>query len=52
MLTHRIDEEVSLRLLNKDDAEEFYQLTIASKAYLKEWLGWLDYIKSKRAGYS
>ncbi|MGX2959616.1 GNAT family N-acetyltransferase [Peribacillus sp. JNUCC 23] len=46
MLVHKIDDEVSLRLFNKDDAEEFYDLTISSKSYLKEWLGWLDYTKS------
>ncbi|WP_249871778.1 GNAT family N-acetyltransferase [Oceanobacillus saliphilus] len=46
MLTHKIDEEVSLRLFNEDDAEEFFNLTISSKSYLKEWLGWLDNIKT------
>lgn len=46
MLLHKIDEEVSLRMLNESDAEEFYNLTISSKAYLKEWLGWLEYIES------
>ncbi len=46
MLIHKIDEEVSLRMLNEDDAEEFYNLTISSKTYLKEWLGWLEYIES------
>nr|WP_093133188.1 GNAT family protein [Salinibacillus kushneri] len=46
MLTHKVDEEVYLRLFNEDDAEEFYNLTIDSKPYLKEWLGWLDYIES------
>lgn len=45
MLTYKVDEEVALRLFNEDDAEEFYQLTIQSKTYLKEWLGWLDNIK-------
>ncbi|WP_352231211.1 GNAT family protein [Peribacillus sp. SI8-4] len=44
-MVHIIDEEVSLRLFNKDDAEEFYTLTMRSKAYLKEWLGWLDYVE-------
>lgn len=43
MLVHTIDKDVSLRLFTKDDAQEFFQLTIDSKAYLKEWLGWLDY---------
>lgn len=46
MLVHKVDGEVSLRLFNKDDADEFYDLTINSKSYLKEWLGWLDYTKS------
>ncbi|WP_114571273.1 GNAT family N-acetyltransferase [Exiguobacterium flavidum] len=46
MLVHKIDEEVSLRMLNQSDAEEFYNLTISSKTYLKEWLGWLDYIET------
>ncbi|MGK0701173.1 GNAT family N-acetyltransferase [Priestia flexa] len=46
MLVHKMDDEVSLRLFNEDDAEEFYDLTINSKPYLKEWLGRLDYTKS------
>ncbi|WP_324609871.1 GNAT family N-acetyltransferase [Oceanobacillus damuensis] len=33
-------------MLNEDDTEGFYNLTISSKQYLKEWLGWLDYIES------
>lgn len=28
-----------------DDAEEFFNLIICSKEYLKKWLGWLDNIK-------
>ncbi|MFD2829652.1 GNAT family N-acetyltransferase [Corticicoccus populi] len=46
MLVHKIDDEVSLRLFNKNDAEEFYHLTMTSKPYLKEWLGWLDYVNT------
>ena len=46
MLVNKVDDEVSLRMFNKDDAGEFYDLTIDSKPYLKEWLGWLDHIKS------
>ncbi|MFB7141544.1 GNAT family N-acetyltransferase [Gottfriedia sp. NPDC056225] len=45
MLIHKIDQEISLRMLNIDDAEEFFNLTINSKPYLKEWLGWLDYVE-------
>ena len=43
MFVYKIDEELSLRLFNEKDATEFFQLTIQSKEYLKEWLGWLDY---------
>lgn len=45
MLIHKIDKEVSLRMLKEDDAEEFYNLTIGSKEHLREWLGWLDNIR-------
>ncbi|MDX8046909.1 GNAT family N-acetyltransferase [Gracilibacillus sp. S3-1-1] len=44
MFIHSIDEDVSLRMFNENDAEEFYHLTIHSKEYLREWLGWLDHI--------
>lgn len=43
MLVHKIDEDILLRMFNEDDAEEFFNLTMSSKEYLKEWLGWLDY---------
>lgn len=46
MLIQKIDDEVSLRLFTKDDADELFHLTMASKRYLKEWLGWLDYTNS------
>ena len=34
MLAYRIDEEVSLRMFDEGDAEEFYNLTIHSKEHL------------------
>ncbi len=43
MFLHKIDDEMSLRPFRIDDAEELFHLTISSKSYLKEWLGWLDY---------
>ncbi|WP_226537454.1 GNAT family N-acetyltransferase [Fictibacillus halophilus] len=43
MFLHKIDENIALRSLNVNDAEELFHLTINSKDYLKEWLGWLDY---------
>ncbi|MGW6302055.1 hypothetical protein [Peribacillus butanolivorans] len=45
MLIHKINDEVSLRLFNVGDAEEFFNLIISSKPYLNEWLGWLDYVE-------
>ena len=46
MLAYKIDEEISLRMFEVCDAEEFYNLTIHSKEHLREWLGWLDQIES------
>jgi ribosomal-protein-serine acetyltransferase len=43
MFLYKIDENIALRPLNVNDSEEFFHLTINSKDYLKEWLGWLDY---------
>jgi ribosomal-protein-serine acetyltransferase len=43
MFLYQIDENISLRTLNVGDSEELFNLTINSKDYLKEWLGWLDY---------
>ena len=46
MLTYDISSELHLRLFTLDDADEFYNLTIESKPFLREWLGWLDNINS------
>lgn len=46
MFTHRIDEDVSIRMFKEEDAEEFYLLTMKSKPFLKKWLGWLNHIQS------
>ena len=46
MLMYEIDEDLHLRMFTLDDAEEFYNLTVESKTFLKEWLGWLDNINS------
>ncbi|MEK4651729.1 GNAT family N-acetyltransferase [Niallia sp. FSL W8-0954] len=46
MFEHTIDEDLALRMFRLDDAEQFFQLTMKNKAYLKEWLGWLDYTRT------
>jgi ribosomal-protein-serine acetyltransferase len=43
MFLYKIDENIALRSLNVNDSEDLFHLTINSKDYLKEWLGWLDY---------
>ena len=46
MYSYKIDENIVLRPFFEDDAEDFYQLIVNTKDYLKEWLGWLDDVKS------
>ncbi|WP_246941389.1 GNAT family N-acetyltransferase [Bacillus pinisoli] len=46
MFIHKIDESVSLRLVEIHDAERIFELTDESRIYLKEWLPWLDFTKS------
>ena len=46
MLMYEMDEDLHLRMFTLDDAEEFYNLTVESETFLKEWLGWLDNINS------
>lgn len=46
MFTYKIDEELSLKLLEVKDAERLFELTDSSRGYLKEWLPWLDYTKT------
>lgn len=42
MFVHKIDEELSLKLIDVKDAERIFELTNDSKDYLREWLPWLD----------
>ncbi|MGA9468373.1 MAG: hypothetical protein WBV10_12145 [Exiguobacterium marinum] len=46
MLEYKLNDDVTMRMFNTDDADELFKLTIASKPYLREWLGWLDYIET------
>lgn len=43
MFVHKIDEEVSLKLMNVNDAEKLFSLTDQSRQHLREWLPWLDF---------
>ncbi|TFE00488.1 GNAT family N-acetyltransferase [Jeotgalibacillus salarius] len=46
MFLHKIDEEVSLKLVAMNDAERLFELTDRSRHYLREWLPWLDGTKT------
>jgi ribosomal-protein-serine acetyltransferase len=42
MFEYKIDEEVSLKLVDLKDAERAFELTDNSREYLREWLPWLE----------
>lgn len=62
MFVYHIDDELSLKLTELSDAERIFELTENSRAYLREWLPWLDmtrkvedtkaYIDSCRKSYA
>lgn len=62
MFIHKVDEEISLKLIELNDAERIFELIDPSRSYLREWLPWLDtstkvedtkeFIKSCLKGYA
>lgn len=42
MFIHKIDEDLSLKLIELRDGERVFKLTNNSRDYLREWLPWLD----------
>jgi ribosomal-protein-serine acetyltransferase len=46
MFSYKIDDEVSLHLLEKHHAEEVFELVDQNRAYLREWLPWVDNMTS------
>lgn len=42
MFIREIDENIVIKLLEMQDAEELFQLTDSSREHLREWLGWVD----------
>lgn len=46
MFIHKIEENLSLKLVEIKDAPRIFELTENSRKYLKEWLPWLDFTKS------
>lgn len=45
MFIHKVDDDVSLKLIELNDAERVFELTDKSREYLREWLPWLDITK-------
>ncbi len=43
MFIHKIDKDLSLKIQEMRDAERIFELTDASRDYLREWLPWLDF---------
>lgn len=43
MFTYKVDEDLTLRMIELNDAEEVFQLTEESRDYLREFLPWLDF---------
>src|SRR4051794_12381570 len=62
MFIHKINEDLSLKLIDSRDAERVFDLTNNSREHLREWLPWLDittklddtksYIKGCLKGFS
>ncbi|HSP21558.1 MAG TPA: GNAT family protein [Planococcus sp. (in: firmicutes)] len=62
MFIHKIDNELSLKLVELGDTQRIFELTEGSRSYLKEWLPWLDFttelkdtedfIKASRGNYA
>ena len=46
MFNFKVNEEINLGLLQPHHAEEVYELVDSNRTHLKEWLGWVDNIKS------
>lgn len=45
MFIRKINDELSLKLIELNDAKRVFELTNKSRDYLKEWLPWLDTTK-------
>lgn len=45
MFSFMVDQEVTLRLLIKEDAEEIFALVDQSRGHLRRWMPWVDEVK-------
>lgn len=42
MFVYEVDEHITLRQLNLQDANQLFALIDSNRSYLREWLPWLD----------
>jgi ribosomal-protein-serine acetyltransferase len=47
--THRVDEELSLRLILPADADELFEVARANRAHIGQWLPWIAGVESADA---
>ena len=47
MFNLKVNENITLKLLEKKDAEELFALVNDSRSYLREWLPWVDSMKQE-----
>lgn len=43
MFFYEVDNEIQLKLITQNDAEEIFAFIDRSRDYLREWLGWVDH---------
>lgn len=46
MFTHKVDDEIVLKLMEYQDSEEVFNLVDKSRTHLKEWMTWVDAVRS------
>ncbi|OJF94188.1 GNAT family N-acetyltransferase [Alkalibacterium sp. 20] len=46
MFTHKVDEEISLKLKEIQDSTEIFALIDQSRTHLKQWMTWVDQVQS------
>ena len=46
MFYYEVDNEIQLKLITQQDAEEIFAFVDRSRDYLRQWLGWVDHTKT------
>lgn len=46
MFNYKVDDEITIKMLNVSDAEQLFGMTDKSRKYLRKWLPWVDHTKT------